>query len=264
MRILLLFLIFALPHSSQGESELHRNMKLGCDHSKLGRACFNYANLVDRKGDDEMAAKYFKKGCKLGHKDSCSETRKTELIHATFKQIKQKKIQKVTKIELEQLEKLSEDQSYMDIVSKYCDKSVKNACLMKRCLENLNQNSCSEIIKMTNEKMKQAFSEEYLKEYLNKEEFSKFKKVMQGISDLQKTKMSKTSSDTEKKEMLNKMNKLLKSSFEYHEMVSNRERKRLTKSCDSGSVNSCYDLELADYANRQIASLKELSKKMMD
>ena len=109
MRLILMLLTFALPHSSQGESELLRNMRLGCDHSKIGRACFNYANLVERKEKDEIATKYFKIGCRYGHKESCSQTRKSNLLHATFKKIKQKEKKKVSKFELKQLEKLTDD-----------------------------------------------------------------------------------------------------------------------------------------------------------
>jgi hypothetical protein len=67
------FLIIFLVSTSifASESELVSTMKIGCEKQKSAIGCYNYANFLIKQGDNNLADKYFDKGCKLGNKSSC-------------------------------------------------------------------------------------------------------------------------------------------------------------------------------------------------
>ena len=87
---------------------------------------------------------------------------------------------------------------------------------------------------------------------------------MQGMGDLSKGIKIKDLNKEELKEQREKSKKLMKESFEFQELVAKRQRKQLTKRCDNGSIDSCFDLEISEYFNRKIASIKEMTDKLMD
>jgi len=71
---LILLLILSLPvwGVEEPESEAMRALRLSCEKHRVGLGCFNYANMLNRKGTGEPD-KYFDLGCKYQHSPSCSK-----------------------------------------------------------------------------------------------------------------------------------------------------------------------------------------------
>lgn len=71
--VLLIVLSFNLFAQDEEESEYLRALRLSCDKQKVALGCFNYANALMRKGNEEAAEKYFALGCKQEHSPSCKK-----------------------------------------------------------------------------------------------------------------------------------------------------------------------------------------------
>jgi hypothetical protein len=69
MVFLLTFSAYALE---EPESEAMRALRLSCEKHKVGLGCFNYANMLNRKGKGEPD-RYFDLGCKYQHSASCNK-----------------------------------------------------------------------------------------------------------------------------------------------------------------------------------------------
>lgn len=73
MKIFILLMIFSLSAWAQEEeSEALRALRLSCQQN-VGLGCYNYANMLLKRDQQENANKYFEMGCKLEHADSCSK-----------------------------------------------------------------------------------------------------------------------------------------------------------------------------------------------
>jgi TPR repeat protein len=71
MKIFILLLSLSLSVFAQKEeSEALRALRLSCQQ-KIGLGCYNYANMLLKRNQQEDADKYFEMGCKLEHSDSC-------------------------------------------------------------------------------------------------------------------------------------------------------------------------------------------------
>jgi TPR repeat protein len=71
MKVILFILIASLNlFAQEEESEAMRALRLSCQQN-VGLGCYNYANMLLKRDQQENANKYFEMGCKLEHSDSC-------------------------------------------------------------------------------------------------------------------------------------------------------------------------------------------------
>lgn len=59
--------------AQEEESEALRAMRISCEKHKVGLGCFNYANMLIRAENNELANKFFELGCKQDHSPSCKK-----------------------------------------------------------------------------------------------------------------------------------------------------------------------------------------------
>lgn len=126
------------------ESEVLKMMRISCNTSKSARACYNYANLLYNRQEYEDAKVYYKKGCKKGYAPSCKQQSSKRYINAVITKRKVKKKRVLTKFEKISAEALKKDSKLLGIINKYCEKSSKVACHIKKCqLEASTDMSCT-------------------------------------------------------------------------------------------------------------------------
>ncbi len=73
IKILLMFICSVSAWAQVEESEVMRAMRLGCDKERLGLGCYNYANMLIKKGQPERADAYFIKACQYKNQDGCDK-----------------------------------------------------------------------------------------------------------------------------------------------------------------------------------------------
>lgn len=71
MQFIIVLLLFSLNvFAQEEESEALKALRLSCQQN-VGLGCYNYANMLLKRDQQENANKYFEMGCKLEHSDSC-------------------------------------------------------------------------------------------------------------------------------------------------------------------------------------------------
>lgn len=71
--IVLCVTLSSVSYGQQQETEFVKALRLSCDKHKLALGCYNYANSLQRSGNELDADKYFEISCKLGHSPSCQK-----------------------------------------------------------------------------------------------------------------------------------------------------------------------------------------------
>lgn len=248
MKFLLIITMLLSSTLLSAESEVLKLMKISCNTSKSARACFNYANLLYRRQQYDEAKIYFKKGCKKGFSPSCKQVKTKNLLNATFVKGKKRK-KKINTTDLNNLlseshKSLRSDDDFVEIVTHFCEKKSKTACLMKKCILDQskdrkcikNKKSISNAFKMGATEMKK-LSEEIpmpIQEKLNrkKQEVKRLTALCKK-NDKKSCKQARIFQMESNMEFLDELNKII--------------THKLAKECDNGRVDSCFSLEMHNY-----------------
>ncbi len=261
----LLILLNLIVFSSFAESEAFRHLKISCEKRNIKLACYNLARLYSRKNKLEMSDRFYKMGCKLGHKPSCNKEDKPYITKAPKRKISSIKIKEYSATNTTDLKNIINDvknnKENLDSIAKmYCEQGVEKACLSLKC--NGFESKDPQCKKNIQENLKKGF------QYINNPEM--FKKLAEDnlsptdqrivephIEKIIETKKrcKNTMKCKDRKLMLTMQQSLLVLS-EYFIKV---DISKMTKSCKSGNSESCYFKKVLIFQQESTKALRSIS-----
>lgn len=260
MKYFILFNLFIFSCFAKTETEAYRFLRISCEKQKITKACYRLGNLYRDKEVKAKSDYFFKKGCKLGHIDSCKKTK----IKYT-RRIKNK-VQIAKRDISSSLDSLTQVQNIMSsihqISKNYCEKGIQAACTAYKCqdLENkdpdckklLQDNMTKGLDYIQNPKKFEVLAKEYLSE-------SELQEVQPYINQLLEIK--KECSNIMKCDK-SKTKNLTGSLFALSKYFIKIDLAKSTTGCENGEEASCYAKEVITHQQLLIEEQQKAFKQL--
>ena len=259
MKYLILFkLLFAISFCVQADA--FKFIKHSCNSEKYSEACYKMANIYRRKSDNKNAKIYYKKGCELGHKDSCKKRIIPKLV---IKSLYIKRNRSIASLEINIVKAskgIKDPEKRMEAISRYhCERGSKEACMSLKCgFKDLKNPECKDHFKIGFSKMASVienpmkFLEKY-KKYFTENEFEDYKTSILRLSKVLKEciKGQECTIDGEKIDASKEL-------MIIGSKVNNLATIVNDKKCKMNNKKACYARDLALLSQENLALLKSL------
>lgn len=230
------------------ESEALRMMRYACENNGSSKACFNYANLLLRRNQKEKAQRFFKRGCELGSKRSCARTPVDSLEVLTKKVIEDEGFTSLGR------QQQKRDRELIEILEKYCDKEIQDACNALECVLKDNFAVCEQQKRIASRNLD-----------LGLEQYKKFVEGLQGV-EKKRFNTEEALVKNEKKKCKDKGEKVCfkalilqgKQMRWVGKLMMQKENAALKAKCDKGSVKSCYVVDFISWQKKKLKELESL------